>query len=261
MPSPLRFLAAALLLAPAAFGWGREGHRLAAAIAALHLSPQAQAGVARLLQPGETLESISTWADEIRPQRKETSTWHYINLPVASPRGPWEPYCPDSGCVVRVVSEMQARLADPSLPSAARAEALKFLVHFTADLHQPLHAGDQADRGGNDLHVVFRNRPTNLHSLWDTPLVDAALAQPGLRQRLTRRAARAERRRLEQGTPADWAWQAHDVSRDSAYAPLPAARPALLDDGYLRHAAPAVELQLRRAGLRLARLLNEALGR
>ncbi len=261
MRSLFRVLAVSLLLLPAAFGWGREGHRLIASLAALHLNARAQAEISRLLQPGETLESIASWADEIRPQRKETSTWHYINLPVASPHGPWQPFCPASGCVVRIVSEMQARLADRTQPAAARAEALKFLVHFTADLHQPLHAGDRGDRGGNDLPVVFRNRPTNLHSLWDTPLVERAAAQPGFRQRLFRKAGFFERRRLQQGTPAGWAWQAHDVSRDAAYAPLPAARPAVLGDDYVRTAAPAVELQLRRAGLRLARLLNDSLGR
>lgn len=257
----LRILAASLLLLPAAFGWGREGHRLIASIASLHLNAKAQAGVARLLASGETLESIASWADEIRPQRKETSTWHYINLPVANPQGPWQPFCPETGCVVRIVDEMKARLADPAQPAAARAEALKFLVHFTADLHQPLHAGDRADRGGNDLPVVFNNRPTNLHSLWDTPLLERAASQPGFRQRLARKAGYFERRRIQKGTPADWAWQAHDVSRDAAYAPLPAARPALLGEEYVRTAAPAVELQLKRAGLRLARLLNESIGR
>lgn len=261
MHSSLRLLAASLLLLPAAFGWGREGHRLIASVAALHLNAKTQAEIARLLQSGETLESIASWADEIRPQRKETSTWHYINLPVTASHGPWQPFCPDSGCVVRAVLDMQARLADKSQPAAARAEALKFLVHFAADLHQPLHAGDRGDRGGNDLPVVYNNRPTNLHSLWDTPLVAAAAAQPGFQQRLTRKAGYLERRRLQKGTPADWAWQAHDVSRDTAYAPLPSARPAVLGDQYARQAAPAVELQLRRAGLRLARLLNDSLDR
>lgn len=252
-------LLAALLFQTAAFAWGRVGHRVVAQVATLHLSPQARAAIAQLLPPGESLESIANWADEVRPERKETSTWHYINFPISAPAGPWKPFCPDSGCVVQAVLDMQARLADRSQPAAARAEALKFLVHFTADLHQPLHAGDQSDRGGNDIPVVFRNRPTNLHSLWDTPLVLAALDQPGVRARLARPAGRFERRRLQQGDPALWAWQSHDISRDAAYSPLPKARPAVIPDSYVATAAPAIELQLRRAGLRLARLLNTAL--
>jgi hypothetical protein len=159
------------------------------------------------------------------------------------------------------VMEMSARLADGALPVAERAEALKFLVHFTGDLHQPLHAGDRGDRGGNDVPVIFKDRPTNLHSLWDTPVVEAAAARPGFSSRVGRRAGFFERRRLQKGSPEDWAWEAQGVSRDLAYGRLSAARPVPIDEAYVAAASPAVEAQIRRAGLRLARLLNESLGR
>jgi len=250
-----------MIAAPAAFGWGREGHRLIAQLASRHLNDKARAEVAKLLGP-ETLESIASWADEVRPQRKETSTWHYINIPVKATRGDWKPYCPDSGCVIRIIAEMQGKLSNRGLPAAQRAEALKFLVHFTGDMHQPLHAGDNGDRGGNDVPVVFLNRPTNLHSVWDTPLLEAAEKQDGgLSERLGRKAGFIERRRLARGTVEDWAWEAQALSRDVAYANLPQQRPAALGESYQQKAMPAVKAQLRRAGIRLARLLNETVGK
>ncbi|MBI5086812.1 MAG: S1/P1 nuclease [Acidobacteria bacterium] len=256
-------LAAVVLAAQSSlFAWGREGHRLIAHLASQHLNAKARAEIARLLAPGESLDSVAAWADEIRPQRKETSTWHYINIPVTAPRGDWKKYCPETGCVAGIIGEMQSRLQNPNLAAPERTAALKFLVHFAGDLHQPLHAGDRGDRGGNDVQSVFFNKPTNLHSVWDTPILETAIQRdPSLKARLERRAGFWERRRLAKGSVPDWAWEARDVSRDVAYANLPAARPAVLGDAYQRAAAPAVELQIRRAGLRLASLLNATLGR
>ncbi len=255
----LRFLPLLLLIHTAAWGWGREGHALIGHIAERHLTPEARAAVAKLLGPGESLASVGSWADEIRNERRETSTWHYINLPITAARGDWRAYCPASGCVVGVIPDMLARLRNPALSPAERGEALKFLTHFVGDLHQPLHTGDRGDRGGNDVPVVFLDRPANLHSIWDTPLLMWMLEQdPGLRARLERGVNYWQRRHLERGTLDDWAWEAHSVARDVVYRHLPDGNPAMIGQDYARHAAPAIELQIQRAGVRLARLLNEA---
>lgn len=258
----LRFVVLLLALASAAWGWGRVGHAITGAIAERHLTPDARAAVAQLLEPGETLASIGSWADEVRGERRETSTWHYINLPVTETRGDWRAHCPQTGCVVSIIPEMAGRLRDPALDRAAKAEALKFLVHFVADLHQPLHAADRGDRGGNDVEVVFRDRASNLHSVWDTPILMWMMEQdPALRGRLERGVSYWTRRRMQQGSVEDWAWESHSVSRDVAYRNLPAGTPSVLGEEYARTAAPAIERQLQRSGVRLARLLNEALGR
>lgn len=254
----LRFTLLLILAASTAWGWGREGHDLIGRIAARHLSPEARAGVAALLESGETLASVGSWADEIRGQRRETSTWHYINLPITEPRGDWRAWCPPTGCVVSVIPDMIARLRDPSLDRAAKAEALKFLTHFVGDLHQPLHTADRGDRGGNDVPVVFLDRPANLHSVWDTPILRWMFEQEaGLAERLAGGVNYWERRKMEAGSLDDWAWEAHGISRDVAYRDLPDGNPVVLGEAYARRAAPAIELQLQRAGVRLARLLNE----
>lgn len=244
-----------LLLAPPAWPWGPEGHRLVAEIAWKHLSDSAKTEITRLLPEGETIISIAPWADEVRPKRRETAPWHYINIPIEA-SGDWRPYCPNGECIVTAIQRMAVKLADRHLPAAEREEALRFVVHFVGDLHQPLHCGDRRDRGGNDVPVIFRQRPTNLHSIWDTPLLLETLRREGARERLLREAPPAERQRDSAGGPEDWVWDSHRLSRDVAYAALPPGRPALIEDEYAERAYPVIEEQIRRAGLRLAAILE-----
>lgn len=244
-----------------AFGWGREGHQIIARLANLHLSSKAQSQLAALLDPGESLESVSTWADEVRADRPESSTWHYINIPITDNRS-WRKYCPDTDCVVSIIAKMERRLADRSLSRDQRREALFFLVHFIADLHQPMHAGDLGNRGGNDVPTIYNNYAGNLHGTWDTGLIlgykqtDAAMFD-----RIARRAGFWERRRAGRGSPVNWVWESHAISRDVAYPNLPKERPAQLDQAYAKAVQPFVETQLRRAGLRTASELNRVLGK
>lgn len=252
-------LAAALLMTTPAFCWGPEGHRLIAEVAWRHASAASQAEIVKLLPPGETVMSVASWADEIRPQRRETAPWHYINIPVEAPPGEWRPYCPNDECIITAIQRFAAKLANRESPAAGREEALRFLVHFVGDLHQPLHCGDRRDRGGNDVAVVFRGKPTNLHSIWDTPLLLETLQGEGVRERLLRGADHDEFRRAAAGGPEDWVWDSQQASRDVAYAALPPERPALLADEYAAQTYPVIERQIRLAGLRLAAMLNRTL--
>lgn len=243
-----------------AYGWGREGHKLISRIAAARLTEKTKAAIAGLLNEGESIESVASWADEVRSGRPETSTWHYINIPV-SRSGDWSRYCPETGCVVTIIGKMERRLADRTLDRGQRREALLFLMHFLSDLHQPLHVGDQGDRGGNDVPTVYRNYAGNLHGLWDTGLIRGYMqTDPGMAERLARRAGAWEYWRTKRGNPDSWAWQSHGISRDVAYPKLPKGKPAQIGEDYARTAKPYVERQLRRAGLRLAAVLNRALG-
>jgi hypothetical protein len=235
-----------------------EGHRLVARIAADRLTPRAKAEVAKLLAPEETLESVASWADAIRPQRKESGPWHYINLPVTAPRGDWVPYCPAEGCVLRKTEELIAYLKNGRGSREERAEALKFLVHFIGDLHQPLHSGDRHDRGGNEVPVMVNGAPGNLHYAWDTLLVRALLQKdPAFERDPARTIGRWSRWRMGRGTVAHWVWESHDVARDRAYRTLPPERPAVLGDSYAGAALPAIRKQIQRGGIRLGCLLNE----
>lgn len=249
-----------LLTALPSYGWGREGHQLIARLAASQLNPKAKSAVSELLDPGETLESVSTWADEIRANRPETTTWHYINIPVTA-KGDWRKYCPDTDCVVSIVEKLERRMTSTSLSRKERRETLFFLVHFISDLHQPLHVGDKGDRGGNDVPTVYRNYAGNLHGTWDAGLIlGYKETDPALWDRVMRRPSSWEWRRTVRGGPQQWVWQSHGIARDVAYPHLPAQRPAMLGEDYAQAAKSSIEKQLRRAGLRVAAVLNRTLG-
>ncbi|WP_397536259.1 S1/P1 nuclease, partial [Roseateles sp.] len=119
-----------------------------ASLAEPQLSPEAKAQVQRLLdlEPGATLSSIATWADEIRDRK--SAAWHYVNFDDADCTYKPERYCADGNCVVDAIAA-QVKILKSSAPDAERLTALKFVVHLVADIHQPLHAGFGEDKGGN----------------------------------------------------------------------------------------------------------------
>jgi len=158
--------------------YGVEGHLIAGRVAATRLCPRAAAAVDRLGN-GQDLGEIGLWADRVRsdPAYADSAPWHYVNLSADEPLADRQP--PPEGDVLWAIAYFGARLADPRLDDADHAEALRFLVHFIVDLHQPLHAGRATDRGGNAIALRFQGEPTNLHRLWDTDVIrwrDASLA-------------------------------------------------------------------------------------
>ncbi len=254
------------------FGWGVEGHRIVARTAQRNLSAKARQEILRLLQRGETLESVASWADTIRNSRPETKNWHFVDIPVsANAYDPARdcPRTPFGDCIINALTESRAILADagrlesfrnvlanPQESRQARAEALKFLVHFIGDLHQPLHCADDHDRGGNDVLVTFFGVSTNLHKVWDTNII----ARAGLNQtanRVLTVASAQETGVLAQETFVDWALESHQLAVDHAYKNIPANK--RLGQSYFSANRPVVDGQLAKAGLRLARILNEVL--
>lgn len=153
-----------------AFAWGSEGHRLVAEAAQVRLSARAQMEVQKLLalEPGATLASISTWADEIRSPA--TAPWHYLNFPRGDCHYDPAKVCEDGNCAVAAIERQTAVLASKA-PDSQRLEALKWVVHLAGDLHQPLHGGFADDRGGNRFQLERFGKGTNLHAMWDSGLI------------------------------------------------------------------------------------------
>jgi hypothetical protein len=257
-----------LTYAPTALAWGDKGHKVVAMVAESRLTPAANAAVQRLIGPSK-LRDVSTWADQIKGARPETKPWHYVNIPLD--RTDYDPArdCgrPPGGCVVAVIERLQRVLADPSRSRQERVEALKFVTHFVADLHQPLHCADNRDGGGNDVLVVFFGQvlngsartPWNLHAVWDAGLIERRGLKPSEHaKRLTRGIDRESASRIERGTVVDWALESHRAAVETSYR-LPPDR--VLGDDYADNAFPVVDDMLARAGVRLAKMLNDALGR
>jgi hypothetical protein len=275
-----------LLTPPTARAWGIAGHVITADIAERHLSPAALQQVQALLATEglQHLDQVATWADEIRSTRKEAAPWHYVDIPLAASSYVPERDCAKGDCVIAAIARFSQTLADPSQPPAARLEALKFLVHFVGDVHQPLHAAENAgDHGGNKVWVSYLDPglpSVNLHWLWDSVMLEHRLGvsegppgqpNPAIRPAASRLAPEIDAELAPPPAaasdldPVHWAMESHDLAAQVVYpgvvatGALPSAQPVLVDAVYDQRAWPVVRQRLGLAGLRLAGLLNRLL--
>ena len=244
-----------------ALAWGPEGHDLVARIADAQLTPRARTRVADILGPGVTMASVSSWADQIRRSRPETGPWHYVDIPIDKPGLDVARDCSKDNCVIGAIAAMRAKLRDPSVTDTQRREALMFVIHFVGDMHQPLHSSDNGDHGGTEVHVVFHDQAYNLHSVWDGALLGRIGKEDDLFPRLSAASA-SHRKKFAKGTVSDWAEQAHRLAQQMVYGKLPKASsgaPLTISADYERRADSLIELQIERAGARLAAVLNQDL--
>lgn len=252
--------------------WSGQGHRLVALLAAERLTPSARRNVTWLLGP-ETLADVSSWADRYVDANYQTFYWHFLNIPPEATSYDRERDCPRQpgvepggrgdtwrDCVVDRILYHKARLADTTLDRADRAIALKFVVHFVGDLHQPFHALG-VGHGGNDIPVsafgseTCGSYPCNLHGVWDGSLIahrnlDDARYVLALKEQIRQHGWEAR----PAGGPAEWAMQSHDLGNAALLPPR-----GIVDEAYYRTQIPVVDQRLALAGLRLAALLNESL--
>jgi S1/P1 Nuclease len=243
------FFLMALAGAPVTRAWGCKGHQTVALIAEKHLTPGAQQLVQKLLAENpidaklrrwcgnattDLLVDASTWPDDVRSERNN-GPWHYIDIPRSKHKGPLEEYCGNSGCVTRAIEEQRAILKDTAANSLKRAEALRYLVHFVGDMHQPLHAIDNADNGGNCVAVkYFRHEPLanplhaereefspTLHQIWDTEIVerDMEVSNPHrfadeLDEKFRAQSAAWEATGID---VESWIWESHERAEVAVY--------------------------------------------
>jgi hypothetical protein len=260
-----RILGALILVALSsaqAMAWGSEGHRVIAEIAEQYLEPTAarQARDLLAIENATTLSSVSTWADQIRPQRRATGPWHYVDIPITATAYDVIRDCADGTCIIAKIDQFAKVLANRETEPARRLEALKFIVHFVGDLHQPLHVADNHDRGGNEIIVTFQGRKTNLHAVWDTALL-AGVVQGNERAyalQLTHSINNADLDAWRSGSIVSWANDTHDVAVRTVYGLLPHL-PGVLPASYAEEALPIARQQLEKAGVRLSALLNALL--
>jgi nuclease S1 len=270
MASPAAAIGLAWALAVGCAGparaWGDEGHRIVAEIAERYLEPETAREMRALLaiEGATTLVEVSTWADDIRRRRRETAPWHYVNIPLHPPAGTHAGFdaardCPGGDCVVAAIERFVAVLSDKRAPPRDRLEALKFVVHLVADVHQPLDCANNGDRGGNDVHIVFLGRHTTLHAMWDWGILEPAVNgdEHGYARRLVAAIDATDAARWQAGAAADWANESFRIARAWIYGEMqPEARMLEIFQG--SEFLPVVNQQLQRAGVRLAAVLNRA---
>src|SRR6185437_10512185 len=262
--------AAATLLPTPALAWGRTGHRVVAAIADTELSGLARANVEQILGPGETLDEAATWPDDMRADpspfwQKQASPWHYVTL-----NGTVYEHAPPTGDALEALAKFSATLKDPNASRSDKQLALRFIVHLVGDLHQPLHAGKCCDRGGNDVKVSWFGKPTNLHAVWDSALVDEQqLSFSEMAARLERHVSPTDVVAWWDINPRDWISESAEI-RDTIY-PTAADMPkpvkgekvtngeSVIPDlsySYVYRFTPVMERRLAQGGVRLAAYLN-----
>src|SRR5438067_12708053 len=246
-------LAASSCFAPSARAWGCKGHQTVALIAEKHVTKEARQLVDKLLgenpiEPklmrgcGNTtpdfMVDASTWPDDVRNER-HNGPWHYIDIPRVKHKGSIEEYCGADGCVTRAIEEQRSILKDKSADPVKRAEAIRYLIHFVGDMHQPLHAINNGDNGGNCvpvkylhhepllnlLHSEREDYSPNLHQVWDTEIVerDMEISNPfryadELDEKFHTEIASWE----AAGIHADnWAWESHERAETAVYDAFP----------------------------------------
>lgn len=258
----MRILALCLILLAGtqvpALAWGPRGHEVVAHIAAMNLSPKARNAVAGLLGgEAEAMMAISSnWADEIREARPQTAPWHFVNLELdGDMRYRAGRDCRGDACVVAQIAR-QEKILKSQAPRAAKVEALKFLIHFIGDIHQPLHAADHHDRGGNQVQLRYRGQRMTLHHFWDDETV--ALLGPDARsvaRGIDAATPPMQKRQLAGGSPVFWAEMSASIAASDIYPEL--GRRARVDGPEAAAQSRLARLQLARAGYVLAGTLND----
>ena len=243
----------ALLLSHTVLAWGPQGHESIAELADTLLTPSAKEETRRLLslEPGQTLKSISTWADEHRT--KDNAKWHFINFPRHTCTYEKERDCNDGECAIEALDRKVSVLQNKAAPPEERLNALKFVVHIMGDIHQPLHAGFPDDKGGNQYPVQLEEKSTNLHAFWDHDLVSRSdLSNEQFINQLIKTSLHKD--------PKNTAFtNAAQESCEVVHAPnfYPGH---VVDKEYIDRFSPVLRERLSLAAQRLVNLLNQTLG-
>jgi S1/P1 Nuclease len=226
------------------------------------------------------IASEATWADNYRNQHRETAQWHFVDIEIDHPDinaacfgraplpvGTLASNRPPQACILNNINQFVAELSAPNIDPEERLVALKFILHFVGDMHQPLHSSDHHDRGGNSVKVIvdgFQHRSRDeLHAFWDTRFVDGIAKPPAvLAKQLLEQITPEQKKAWEQGSLDDWAMEAFAISKADVYGDPPLSKDTVqhLDAAYVAQAEKDVALQLSRGGVRLAAILNKALG-
>lgn len=240
------------------YAWGFKGHEYIGESAYEYLTDDAKVWVdAHLNRVGEpSLASAATWADRARGTElgSQLAPMHYANISPNATELDMQRDCPARRCVIGAAFDALDVLFDPTASADDQADHLRRLSHWIGDLHQPLHLGLEADRGGNTINVIYNGQEENLHRVWDTSLINE--------QDLTPPATLARTKSLNEVTEdwyeaiKDWATESHQLAADYAYSDLTDGD--TLSTEYLQDAHRITEQQLTAASQRLAQLLNTA---
>ncbi len=241
-----------------ALAWGPQGHRIVAEIAEQRLKPEVRQTIRDKFSI-KHLVDVANWADQIKRKRSETRPWHYTNISAGEFLYNRQRDCPTGDCVTEKIKEFAGKLKSPKVIGRSRVEALMFLIHFVGDIHQPLHLGNAGDRGGNTIKIIVRGERTNLHAVWDHGLIQ--FDGQSLVKYATKLSGQITDEKVHAWITSDvigWANESRQLAMQKGY-PLELNKRGELSANYLAVGERIVMLQLQKAGVRLAHLLNQTI--
>ena len=242
-----------------ASAWGVTGHRVVAEIAENHLTNRAKRKLKKLIGK-QKLAYWANWPDNVRnsPEWKNTSTWHYVNIPPQETKEQFIEQLKNNNKpnIYTAIQNVKGIIVDKNTPDADREIYLRFLVHFLGDMMQPMHTGREEDLGGNLIKIQFFKKDTNLHSLWDSGLIDNTKYSYTEYARVLDVKSKEEIKQIQSGNLEDWLYESHQAA-NQLYASVKPGENYSYD--YQEQYKDLLERQLLYAGLRLAKILNEVL--
>lgn len=243
-----------LLLAPFILMpfWGFQGHKTVALIAEKHTSEDAKKVISSYLG-NETMEDVSTWADEHRSP--QTAMWHYINLPLGLSRADFEKTVKSSeNNIYEAIINSEKTLRNDNASQEAKIKALKYLIHFVGDAHQPMHVSRKEDKGGNDIQVRYDGQGTNLHSLWDSGLISHEGLSESEMAKAYDTATDTEIKQWQSDDPIQWLWESYQITNELYAGVKPGQK---IDQAYYDKYISVIRKRIDMAGIRLAGELNK----
>ena len=251
-------LSVLILVAAALLSWGVTGHRTVGKIAENHLSPQAKAAVRELLGD-TTLADVSTWPDEVRsqPAYRHTAPWHYLDLPLGLSFSDFDARVKGmtQENVYSALQQQEQLLGSTGSTRREKIEALKFVVHFVGDLHQPMHVSREEDKGGNTIQLNYDGNGTNLHALWDSKLIEHQGLTYEQMASAYDHATAAQIKEWQSDPLMQWLWESYQAST-KLYAEVDAMKTRAIDDSYYQAHIAIIQDRIEKAGIRLAGVLN-----
>jgi len=241
-----------------AFCWGVTGHRVIGQIAQAHLTKKAKREIGKLLGH-ESLAWWANWGDNIKSDSSWdfAEHWHYVDLPGHMPKDSFLAALKllPGKTLYTQLRDLRPELTNRSLSTEQRRQALYWIIHLMGDLHQPLHVGRHADEGGNKIVIYWFGQKTNLHTLWDSKLVDSQQFSYTEYANELQNLEEQDISQIQAGTLDDWFNESHELS-DLIYDNSPAESKQGYEYNY--QFKKIVDQQLLKGGLRLAMVLNEA---
>jgi len=236
--------------------WGGTGHKTVAKIAENHLTNNAKIAVKALLGD-QSMADVASWADQLRndPNYSNTGSWHYINAPAGlsyedfsktvKAQGPNNVY----GALLKCEDDLQSK----NTTLRQKSDALKFIIHFAGDMHQPMHVSRAEDKGGNTIQLQFDGKGTNLHSLWDSGLINREHQSFEQMAIAYDKATPAQIQQWQSQDPMQWAYESYQIAAQLYAAAEKDNQPG---DAYYQQYIPIVRQRIEMAGIRLAGILN-----